>query len=528
MPGPGITAAHVGMAAHVTMAEVEPGLHHLYRMREPSWVVVISDVFDSTKGLQGEGDQYDEAVTAAYNNAGFHTQLERRATFCGKGGVEVRMYRFVCGRYPLAMLQHGDHVAYALLAGPGWHRERWMHPFLTTARPWTEDWNDDGSMSSAQYVEATKTNAMRHLYEALAMGVAQVPDSHVAEEPRASRWLVAIRELKEVFRKTGVGMRSWQLAERFEKRLHDRLGSHARHLVSRLQLSSLPASTLETLCERYGSLDGLCMFERARAMRLHSVALRLEHAGAKLPHMLDTNAVRARNRWWSLLEQAAGVTFPRDLWWLVVMTGSTFLRIPHAPHLVATMKEPWMWDAGTDSVIELGVASSVSSGLLDAASVDDSVVRALQQDDFDDGNFTQGAMSLGSCPYATHGEAFVVLSGPAVGTVWVVADHDATVFWPLGLQHKYAHGVCVHGAEHSHSLLDYVSSLLPRQREVGGGVQPRAGAGAGAGAGLGAGAGAGASGRDETRASGKAECVDAPALAPVTSPATCSHERGGD
>ena len=63
-----------------------------------NWTVVVSDVFGSPKGLAGQhsgpGDPYDKAVTAAYHNAGFHSELERRAIFRGEVGVQVWTYRY--------------------------------------------------------------------------------------------------------------------------------------------------------------------------------------------------------------------------------------------------------------------------------------------------------------------------------------------------------------------------------------------------------------------------------------------------
>ena len=231
----------------------------------------------------------------------------------------------------------------------------------------------------------------------------------------------------------------------------------------------IPEPALRTILKL--SENVLLECERWRAKKLHSLAVAMRMRGIKLPPDVTADERVCRAKWSHNMEMACQLRFPRDLRWLVRMTGSMAFKIPTP--LGSAYRRPWQWRIDVPRPIQLDTVSQIASQRWGPRNLVDKLVEAGMQrghaiaavyDAHAIGNPTQGSLSLGGSWLTTDGDALVVLNGPYADTVWLRdINDDEDALWPVGLANDSMeeHGDRLPSAEGTHSLLSYVEATFP-------------------------------------------------------------------
>ena len=406
------------------------------------WLVVVSDFFTEPPEYT---DKLGQLLVRRYSQTGADANF-LRLELDMRGCIHVRPHG-----YPMVQLFGGGFVVHFLAAGPGWRAPE--------------------HQPTAALTETTCADLFHRLYEAAVMGCA----------PRSARLLLGTGSPWQLKHPRPVAEHLAELD--LAKVLAAAPSTSTRYTALReaLPVGQVdPADIQEVLASTQLALSksheaayqaaggGFLFGERRRAARLRTLAPALKASGATLPSELTIDRLVDRHKIWLRVEARSHVRLPRDVRWLLLMSGGYFsLRFPDPLRFPADYVSPFLWTTTVSKPVDFDDDDSIRGGLRDRGELLKDGMRRVVLDELiavpDDAwwNPLQGAFSLGSSWLTADGEAFVALNGPGAGTVWLrdsLCDED--LLWPLGLQHS---GIGHHGRlvdSHDHSLLDYITLRL--------------------------------------------------------------------
>ena len=289
------------------------------------WLVVVSDFFTEPPEYT---DKLGQLLVRRYSQTGADANFLRLGLDM-RGCIHVRPHG-----YPMVQLFGGGFVVHFLAAGPGWRAPE--------------------HQPTAALTETTCAELFPRLYEAAVMGCA----------PRSARLLLGTGSPWHTRRSRPVAKALAELDLATVFATAPSTSTRDTALREALPVGQVdPADIQEVLASTQLALSksheaayqaaggGFLFGERRRAARLRALVPALKAGGATLPSELTIDELVAQHKTWLRVEARSHVRLPRDVRWLVLMSGGYLpLDIPDPLWLPADYVSPFLWTHIRDSM----------------------------------------------------------------------------------------------------------------------------------------------------------------------------------